>query len=80
MKMKGKDHDWRVHQARLHMHGNHKFQSVYTQRHEPILQRMNDSHRLGDMVILGMAVAVLAIFVMLLAIKYQPAFIEWLML
>lgn len=71
--------DWRLHQARLHMHNNHKFQSVYKHRDEPVFQQMSDNEDLANLLILITSSCVIAVLVILLALKYLPQLQAWLM-
>jgi hypothetical protein len=60
--------DWRKQQWLLHQHDNHKFQSVYTPREQPVFEA-NETQTLADMIVLVSCGAVLGIFVLCVVFK-----------
>lgn len=73
------DLDWRVHQSRLYMHDNYKFQSVYTRRPEPVVQQIKDNETLADMLIFVGCLCVVCVLIIAAVLKFLPALQLWLM-
>lgn len=61
--------DWRKQQWLLHLHDNHKFQSVYTPREQPVFEAGGESRHLGDRVIIVLCSAMLLVFAVLAVLK-----------
>jgi len=69
---KDNGNDWRKQNALLHMHDNHKFQSVYTRHSEPVIEQYKANQDLADLIIFLACCAVLGVAA-IAAVPFWPA-------
>jgi hypothetical protein len=73
--------DWRTQNALLHIHDNYKFQSVYTEHPQPVVEQIEANNHYADIIIFAMACAILgavgALAILVLGVDYLPGLHTW---